>query len=262
MATVSKALTLHRYRCLNKAYTEALSEDVSLTLMLIPAGEFRMGTLKDEPNSHSSEQPQHRVTVPSFLMGRYPVTQVQWRIVAGYDRIGKDLDPAPSRFKGDVLPVEQVSWEDATEFCRRLAAKTGKAYSLPSEAQWEYACRAGTQTAYHFGDRLTAELANYRGTMNQTSEVGHYPANRWGLHDMHSNVWEWCEDHWHKTYAGAPEDGTAWISSDESENSRVLRGGSWNLNPEFCRSADRLRGAPGLGVSDSGFRVVCGLARD
>jgi formylglycine-generating enzyme required for sulfatase activity len=209
MATASNALTLYRYRCLNQAYTEVLSEDVSLTLMLIPAGEFKMGTLPDEPNSLSREQPQHRVTVPPFLMGRYPVTQAQWRVIAGYSRIDKDLNPAPSHFEGDTLPVENVSWEDATEFCRRLATRTGKAYGLPSEAQWEYACRAGTQTAYHIGNRLTEELANYRGTVGQTSEVGRYSANRWGLYDMHGNVWEWCEDHWHESYKGAPADGSA-----------------------------------------------------
>jgi len=261
MGTASDSLTLHRYRCLNKAYTEVLSEDVSLTLVLIPAGDFRMGTLKDEPNSLSSERPQHQVTVSSFLMGRYPVTQAQWRVVAGYSRIDKDLDPAPSRFKGDTLPVERVSWEDATEFCRRIAAKTGKAYGLPSEAQWEYACRAETQTTYHFGDRLTAELANYGDRVNQTSEVGRYPANRWGLHDMHGNVWEWCEDHWHETYVGAPEDGSAWISSGESEDPRVLRGGSWNSDPGFCRSAFRDWSAPDFWLNGVGFRVVCGLAR-
>ena len=238
MATAPKSLTLHRYRCLNKAYTEALSEDVSLTLMLIPAGEFRMGALKDEPNSQSSERPQHRVTVPSFLMGRYPVTQAQWRVVAGYSRIDKDLDLVPSRFEGDALPVEQVSWEDATEFCRRLAAKTGKAYGLPSEAQWEYACRAGTQTAYQFGDRLTEELANYDGTVSQTSEAGRYSANRWGLYDMHGNVWEWCKDHWHGTYEEAPNDGSAWISFGESKNERVLRGGSWVNVPEVLPVGD------------------------
>ena len=174
--------------------------------------------------------------------------------------VTSDLDPTPSRYKGETLPVEQVSWEDATEFCQRLATKTGKDYRLPSEAEWEYACRAETTTAYHFGEKLTSELANYNQERGQTSEVGRYPANRWGLHDMHGNVWEWCQDTWHETYEGAPADGNAWISSDERKFS-VLRGGSWDDFPEGCRSAFRNWNAPGNSFDDVGFRVVCGVAR-
>ena len=152
----------------------------------------------------------------------------------------RNLDPAPSSFEGDHLPVENVSWEDAQEFCRRLSAKTGKNYRLPTEAEWEYACRADTTTPFNFGETIAPDLANYYAEMTfdngptgkyrgETTLVGSFPANAFGLYDMHGNVLEWCEDHWHETYEGAPEDGSVWIFSDESENRRVLRGGSWDL---------------------------------
>ena len=184
-----------------------------------------------------------------------------------------NLAPDPSEFKGDNLPVEQVSWEDAQEFCRRLSVKTGKDYRLPTEAEWEYACRAGTKTPFYFGETIAADLANYDARdafgegptgeyRGKTTVVGSFPANAFGLYDMHGNVWEWCEDHWHETYVGAPEDGSAWISSDESKDPRVLRGGSWDLNPGGCRSAPRYGFAPDGGLDNVGFRVVCGLARD
>ncbi|NEP15428.1 MAG: formylglycine-generating enzyme family protein [Leptolyngbya sp. SIO4C1] len=185
----------------------------------------------------------------------------------------RNLDPDPSNFEGNHLPVEQVSWEDAQEFCRRLSAKTGKDYRLPTEAEWEYACRAGTTTPFHFGETIAADLANYgaqsafgEGPIGEyrgkTTVVGRFPANAFGLYDMHGNVWEWCEDYWHDTYEGAPEDGSAWISSDKSKKSRVLRGGSWDDDPGFCRSAFRFGDAPDFRFNDTGFRVVCGLARD
>jgi formylglycine-generating enzyme required for sulfatase activity len=172
------------------------------------------------------------------------------------------LKSNPSNFEGDTLPVEQVSWEDAQEFCRRLSVKTGKDYRLPSEAEWEYACRAGTTTAYHFGATLPSELANHSFEVSQTSEVGRYPANYWGLYDMHGNVWEWCQDRWHETYEGAPTDGSAWEAhDDEAEEKRVLRGGSWFFYPEGCRSAVRVGVAPDGTDFGVGFRVVCGGAR-
>ena len=260
--TSSDALTLHRYKRLNQAYTEALSKEVSLTLMLIPAGEFVMGASKKEKNSHDSERPQHTVTASKFLMGRYPVTQAQWRTVAGYNQVDRALNPAPSRFKGDNLPVERVSWDGAQEFCRRLSVKTGKDYRLPSESEWEYACRAGTTTAYHFGDTLPTELANFARSLKQTSEVDRYPANRWGLHDMHGNVWEWCQDYWHDSYEDAPPDGSAWLAKEaDAKELRVLRGGSWFNVPGYCRSAFRYWFAPDDTYGFVGFRVVCGGAR-
>ncbi len=236
--------------------------------MLIPAGEFMMGAPEDEPESIDNERPQHRVRVAPFLLGQYPVTQAQWRVVAGYDREHRDLDPDPSHFKGDNRPVDWVSWEDAQEFCQRLSKQTGKGYCLPSEAQWEYACRAETTTPFHFGETITTDLANYNGkyTYNngtqglyreETNEVGSFPANRWGLHDMHGNVWEWCADDYHDSYEGAPTDGSAWVEPDRTETFRVLRGGSWNHDPRYCRSATRLYFPRGNRHYLIGFRVCC-----
>ena len=260
MATSPDNLTLYRYKRTNKSYTEDLGEGISLTLMLIPAGEFMMGAPDGESESKDDERPQHRVELSQFLTGRYPITQAQWRVVAGYDRVEIDLEPSPSRFEGDDLPVEQVTWHDAVEFCQRLSAKTKKNYHLPSEAQWEYACRAGTTTAYHFGAQLTEEVANYDGKVGQTTPVGRYPANGWGLHDMHGSVWEWCQDHWHGDYEGAPTDGSAWTEGGNSER-RILRGGSWDGNPGYCRSAYRYIDEPGFDGYFIGFRVVCSAPR-
>jgi formylglycine-generating enzyme required for sulfatase activity len=172
-----------------------------------------------------------------------------------------------------------VSWHDAQEFCRRLSQRTGRTYRLPSEAEWEYACRAGTETPFHFGETLSDELANYcaqdreidgtlyqgtygRGVLGQyreeTTEVGIFLANTWGLYDMHRNVLEWCEDDWHENYEGAPDDGRAWIDNDNrSQGLRLLRGGSWDYNPRNCRSASRIRNIPGNRRYLFGFRVCC-----
>jgi formylglycine-generating enzyme required for sulfatase activity len=253
VATPPDNLTLYRYKRTNQGYTEHLDDKVTLTLMLIPAGEFMMGAPQDEPDSEDRERPQHLVKVPQFFMGRYPVTQAQWRVVAGYDPVDRHLDREPSRFKGDDLPVERVRWPDATEFCKRLSAHAKKNYYLPSEAQWEYACRAETETAYHYGDKLTAELANCSSEVGQTTAVGNYPANRWGLHDMHGNVWEWCQDPWHWSYDGAP---SAWIDGGDSSY-RVRRGGSWYDSPRNCRSASRYSNNPVDRVISNGFRVCC-----
>jgi formylglycine-generating enzyme required for sulfatase activity len=260
MAASPDNLTLHRYKRTNKAYVEDLGNGVLLTLMLLPGGEFMMGAPEGEPESSDNERPQRLVKVPPFLIGRYPVTQAQWQVVAGYDQVQTDLKLAPSNFKGDDLPVEGVNWHEATEFCQRLAAKTQKNYHLPSEAQWEYACRAETTTAYHFGDQLTDELANYERSVGQTTAVGTYPANRWGLHDMHGNVDEWCQDPWHGSYEGAPSDGSAWIEGGDSKL-RVIRGGSWYDIPRICRSAYRDSFEPGNGSTYVGFRVVCSAPR-
>jgi formylglycine-generating enzyme required for sulfatase activity len=160
-----------------------------------------------------------------------------------------------------------VSWQDAAAFCKKLSQQTGRTYRLPSEAEWEYACRAGTTTPFHFGATMTTDLANYSGNSTygngpkgvyreQTTDVGSFPPNAFGLHDMHGNVWEWCADHWHGNYDGAPTDGTAWLSSDESAR-RMLRGGSWDSGPRNCRSAHRNRYARGNWFNPFGFRLVC-----
>ena len=264
----SNTLTLHRYRRTNKSYTEDLGDGVKLTLMLIPSGEFLMGAPEEEPGSQGNERPQHLVEVPQFLMGRYQITQAQWRVVYGYPQIERELNPDPSRFKGDHRPVERVSWEDAQEFCERLSAQTGKEYRLPSEAQWEYCCRAGTKTPFHFGEIITAEIANYNGTgiynngpkgeyREQTTEVGMFPANEWGLHDVHGNVLEWCEDDWHSNYEGAPNDGSAWVEINRKSTRRVLRGGSWFNNPVGCRSACRDHDSRVIRLNGFGFRLCC-----
>jgi formylglycine-generating enzyme required for sulfatase activity len=255
MATSSNPLppnlTLHRYKRTNKSYVEDLGGGVKLTLMLMPAGEFMMGAPEDEPDSDDDERPQHLVQVPQFLMGRYPVTQEQWLAVMG------EFKREPE-FRGAKRPIENVSWQDAQEFCRTISEKAGKDYRLPSEAQWEYACRAGMETPFHFGDRLTEELANYSGNKRETTDVGIFPANDWGLHEMHGNVWEWCEDDWHENYEGAPTDGSAWIDNDNrSQSYKLLRGGSWFNNPWYCRSAIRRRHSPVNSLSHVGFRVCC-----
>ena len=181
-------------------------------------------------------------------MGRYSVTQAQWRFVAALPSVDRDLPPAPSRIKGDSLPVEKVSWDDATECCNRLSAYTDRTYRLPSEAEWEYACRAGTDTAFSFGDMILTEVANYNGrytysngpkgeSREKTTPVNEFGiANSFGLCDMHGNVYEWCQDHWHSNYDGASTDGSARLTEDKAAR-RVIRGGSWDDFPRYCRSA-------------------------
>ena len=225
-----------------------------IELVTIHGGSFLMGSPDDEPDRFDDEGPQRLVTVPSFLMGKFPVTQAQWKAVAALPKVERDLDADPSFFKGDDLPVEQVSWHEAVEFCHRLSKKTGQEYRLPSEAEWEYACRAGTTTPYSFGKMLTKDQANF--DTDSTTSVGKYLANDFGLSDMHGNVWEWCQDHWHDDYVGAPTDGSAWLSTDNNAK-RLMRGGSWFNYPRFCRSAYRDDGTPVNRYDDIGFRVVC-----
>lgn len=229
--------------------------DFDLTMLPIPAGSFLMGSPEGEPERFDDEGPQHEVKLGAFWMAQTPTTQAQWRTVAGWPKVERDLEPDPSRFKGDQRPVEMVSWHDAQEFCRRLSQRTGQRYGLPSEAQWEYACRAGSSTPFYFGATLTPEQANYNDF--ETVDVASYPANAWGLHDMHGNVWEWCQDHWHSDYEGAPNDGSAWEDCGPGEVLRLLRGGSWNIHPAYCRSAYRNFDHPDDRNYNFGFRVCC-----
>jgi formylglycine-generating enzyme required for sulfatase activity len=252
-----------------EGYREDLGGGVALTMLKIPAGSFRMGSPEDEPERFDHEGPQHEVTLGAFWMAQTPITQAQWSAVASWQKLERDLEPDPSHFKGANRPVEQVSWFDALEFCRRLSQRTGQCYGLPSEAQWEYACRAGSTTPVHFGATLTPELANYDGNFvygngpkgtyrEQTTEVASFPANGWGLHDMHGNVWEWCEDHWHDSYNFAPGDDQPWlIPAAADDEGRLLRGGSWYDLPRLCRSASRNHRWPVLALYFVGFRVVC-----
>jgi len=252
-----------------EGYREDLGGGVALSMVKIPAGCFSMGSPEDEPERSDDEGPQHEVTLGAFFMAQTPITQAQWRAVAGWQKVERDLEPDPSRFKGANRPVEQVSWLDALEFCRRLNQRTGQRYGLPSEAQWEYACRAGSSTSFHFGATLTPELANYDGNevygngpkgtyRQQTINVASFPANGWGLHDMHGNVLEWCADHWHESYNFAPGDDQPWlIPAAAADERRLLRGGSWFNNPRRCRSASRDLYRPVVAFDDVGFRVVC-----
>ena len=258
-----------------KYFTENLGNGVTLDLVSIPGDKFLMGTEDEEIKRlvqkfnwkrFRSENPQHEVTVQPFFMGKYPVTQAQWRAIASLPKVNRDLNPEPSFFKGDNRPVEEVSWYDAVEFCQRLSRETGREYRLPSEAEWEYACRAGNTTPFHFGETITTKLANYNGNTyyaseikgenrNETTSVGSFPPNTFGLYDMHGNVWEWCEDDWHGDYQGAPMNGSAWLSG--SSVVKVIRGGSWYYYPVFCRSASRFIFTRFDRNNDFGFRVVC-----
>ncbi len=290
---MAKKLVIRRKQATAQYYTEELGDGVGLDMVLIPGGSFWMGTEDEEIERlcktydeewFRAERPQHKVNVPTFFMGRYPITQEQWRIVAGLEQVERKLDPDPSYFKEDyeeidrwTRPVEQVSWEEAKEFCARLSKKTGREYRLPTEAEWEYACRAGTTTPFHFGETISTELANYRGTdsedsgkvypgnygrglkgiyREQTTPVGYFKvANNFGLYDMHGNVWEWCEDDWNDNYQDAPNDGSAWFS--EISGIKVIRGGSWVDFPDSCRSAYRVDTSRDYRSNDFGFRVVC-----
>ncbi|MGF1936979.1 MAG: caspase, EACC1-associated type [Nostoc sp. ChiQUE02] len=246
-------------------FSENLGNGVVLEMVAIPGGKFLMGSPENELERNYSESPQHTVSVQPFFMGKFPVTQNQWAIVATLKKVSIDLNPDPSSFKGANRPVEQVSWDDAIEFCARLSNKTRKTYRLPSEAEWEYACRAGTTTPFYFGETITTDLVNYNGkyTYNsgsmgefreQTTDVGNFPPNSFGLFDMHGDIWEWCQDTWHENYYnGAPTDATPWMSDNEE---RLLRGGSWNSNPWICRSAFRGKWVRVVHNDRLGFRVV------
>lgn len=261
---MTATLVIRRHKSKARFYTEPLNKSVSLEMVSIPSGSFIMGASEDEENSMSRERPQHLVKVPAFFMGKYPITQAQYEAVMGENpSYFKDKPDSASR------PVETVSWEDAQEFCKKLSELTGREYRLPSEAQWEYACRAmpsppaplpkgeGGKKIYppfHFGETISTELANYNGNYTygigekgeyreETTPVGYFKvANEFGLYDMHGNVWEWCEDDWHDNYYGAPIDGSAWIDAKIKESNKTsppLRGGSWLFLPQHCRSAYR-----------------------
>lgn len=250
-----------------KRLVENLGDGCELVMVLIPAGRFQMGS-----DRYRWEQPIHAVDVPSFCLGQFAVTQAQWRAVASWPKVELDLKENISAFKGDNLPVDSVSWAEATEFCLRLQGQTGKPYRLPSEAEWEYACRAASQTEFAFGDNISPVVVNYDETYsngpngsarfhNGTVPVGSLgAANNFGLYDMHGNVCEWCADEWHDSYEGAPRNGEVW-SVDNSAAQRVVRGGSWANTAEICRSSDRSRESLELNIRlhYMGFRVALSL---
>ena len=229
---------------------ETITNSIGMEFVLIPAGEFEMGSPEDEEDRWDREGPVHHVTIgKAFYMGRYEVTQKEWREVMGDN---------PSGFKGDDMPVEMVSWNDVQEFIRKLNEKEGTdKYRLPSEAEWEYACRAGTTTRYSFGDS-ESRLGDYAwyddNSGSKTHSVGKKKPNPYGLYDMHGNVWEWVQDKGHSDYDGAPTDGSAWESGDGAN--RVYRGGSWGHNAGYCRSAYRINCGPHYRNDYFGFRLL------
>ena len=279
MASSALPYRIHRHDATCRYYAEPLGDGIQLNMVQIPAGSFTMGSPADELERFDDEGPQHPVQLQSFFMGMYPITQAQWRAVVSYPPMNSEepLKTNPSNFKGDDRPVEQVNWHEATEFCARLSAATQRDYRLPTEAEWEYACRAGTTTPFAFGDTLTTDLANYDGShiydrgiegedRGKTTPAGQFPANAFGLYDMHGNVWEWCADHWHSSYGDKPDDIKAqgnipWLKNNQDSPRFVLRGGSWFYNPGACRSAYRFSSNPDARISSLGFRVVCSAAR-
>ncbi len=236
---MTATLVIRRHKSKARFYPERINDNINLDMVYIPSGKFMMGAPEKEEDSRDNERPQHLVTVQSFLMGRYPITQAQYEAVMGTN---------PSSFKD-----------------KPDSDRTNREYQLPSEAQWEYACRAGTSTPFHFGKTISTELANYNGNYTyangekgvcrkETTPVGDFGvANEFGLSNMHGNVWEWCLDTWHNSYEGAPTDGSAWIELNKT--SHLLRGGSW-FNFPLCRSAYRLNSARVNRNYGIGFRVL------
>lgn len=242
-------------------WIEDLGGGIKLEMVYIPGGTFTMGSPENEEghreNKQISEDQKHNIAIQPILMGRYAVTQSQWKSVSKLARVQIDLDSDPSYFKGARHPVERITWDEAKEFCERLSNTTGREYRLPTEAEWEYACRANTTTPFYFGNTITTDLANYDGSTEaygqgpqgqyrrQTTEVGIFPPNAYGLFDMHGNLWEWCADNW----------------SMDGKFFNIIRGGSWYTSPKRCRSANRtilrLNNRENYAFQDSvGFRVV------
>ncbi|MDX2031335.1 MAG: SUMF1/EgtB/PvdO family nonheme iron enzyme [Blastocatellia bacterium] len=273
-------------------FVQDLGNGVTIEMVQIPEGEFEMGSTDAEVEAawvdrrrydelykqeakkewYTAETPRHRVRIAQFFMAKFEVTQRQWRAVAALPKVKIDLNADPSKFKGEDLPVEQVSWEEAKEFIARLNVRLGlnetNGYRLPSEPEWEYAARTGGNALFGFGANINPDIVNYAGVApygkaaegayrNGTIPVGSLGvANAWGLFDLHGNVWEWCEDQYHDSYNGAPADGRAWVDLNDAGSSRVFRGGGWNGIAVFCRSADRYFADPGLRVDDLGLRLV------
>ena len=235
-----------------------VSTDTVITheMIIVPSGTFTMGSPADEPSRWMDEGPQHQVNIRSFAVGKHEVTRGQF--AAFVDATEYDAGNCwrnPGFTQTDTHPVVCVSWNDAKAYINWLLAKSGRQYRLLTEAEWEYVARAGTTTAYHFGATISPSQANYNNT--ETVVVGSYPANAFGLHDVHGNVWEWVEDCWHNNYNGAPSDGSAWTSNCYDENDvRVLRGGAHRGGPSDLRSAIRLWKNVRSRFSDRGFRIA------
>lgn len=221
-----------------------LSQTTILEMIEIPAGSFLMGSNDSEMEKRANETPQHEVNLKSCYLGKFPVTQGQWFAVMN------DLPEIAEGFRGADLPVVNIWLEKAIEFCVRLSALTGEKFRLPSEAEWEYACRAGTTTPFSFGETITTEQANFNGEQpfketpkgrfrKHLTKIGTFAPNNFGLCDMHGNIWEWCADIWHENYVDAPTDGSAWLANGDRSYC-VQRGGSWIDRASNCRSAFRV----------------------
>ncbi|MGL5793081.1 MAG: formylglycine-generating enzyme family protein, partial [Waterburya sp.] len=258
-------LSIQRHQGKAKYIIINLSQDISLDLIGIPGGKFLMGSPVEEVEREVEESPQHLVAIRPFFLSKYPITQAQWQAV---------MNDNPSRFvESNIIkskkPVERVSWFDCGLFCEKLSALIGRQFRLPTEAEWEYACRGQTQTPFHFGSTIGTELANYNGedvygsgfegeNRRKTTDVDSFFANRFGLYDLHGNVAEWCADTWHSNYQDAPDDGGAWTSNN-SKDLRVLRGGSWLHLPGNCRAAQRFKSTPKSKSDAFGFRIASSL---
>jgi formylglycine-generating enzyme required for sulfatase activity len=248
-------------------FHESISNDLFLDMVLVPGGHFMMGSPESEIFHKSNESPLRSVKISKFLMGKHTINQQKWKIIANLPKIRLDLPSSPSKFRGSELPVENISWLEANEFCLRLSKYTRRVYRLPTEAEWEYACRAKTHTPFPYGPTITSELANFNGEqpyasqpkgifLQRTVDVGEFTANAFGLYQMNGNIWEWCLDSWHNSYMDAPIDGRAWLT-ESNVPWAVLRGGSWGSSGERCRSAARFQAPHQYRGGDVGFRVVC-----
>ena len=245
-----------RTKSFARFFPEDLGNSIVLEMVYIYGGTFMMGSSNSEAGVNYQQSPRHRVTLPDFFAGKYPIIQAQWEAVMGNN---------PSYFKGEKRPVENVSWNMAVEFCGKLSQKTGKKYRLLSEAESEYACRAGTTSPFHLGETITTDLVNHKGNKSyanaprgiyreRTIDAGSFPPNAFGLYDMHGNVWEWCSDNWHDSYNGAPTDRSSW--EIDTNDFRVLRGGAWYNDADYCRSAQRIWSAADGDDWGFGFRVA------
>ncbi|HYN78108.1 MAG TPA: formylglycine-generating enzyme family protein, partial [Lamprocystis sp. (in: g-proteobacteria)] len=239
-------------------FRDRLTNGTAAPLMnLIPTGTFRMGSADSDKRAYPDEGPRHEVRIARpFAIGRYPVTFDE------YDRFCADTRrerPDDQGWGRGARPVIKVSWDDAVAYCQWLSRQTGKDYRLPTEAEWEYACRAGTETRWSFGDDESA-LAEHAwfdtNSGGKTQPVGEKRPNPWGLYDVHGNVWEWVQDAWHDNYQGAPDDGSAWHDAEGEQ--RVVRGGSWGNQARYCRSARRDHWEPGYRFDNQGFRLARG----
>jgi eukaryotic-like serine/threonine-protein kinase len=253
---------IDRPQARRQIFQEDLGNGVLLTMIQIPPGTFMMGSSDREQGQENSEQPEHSVNVPTFSLGQTQITQAQWSAI---------FPDKPIKFGSNhQLPIDSISWLDAIEFCHRLSTNTGRNYRLPTESEWEYACRGGTTNPFAYGDTISPSIVNYDGERpyakiakgicrNKSTPVASFPPNLFGLYDMHGNLWEWCLDEWFDDYRDAPTDGSARgdLETRNENTQRVVRGGSWFSAGQRCRAASRASLPASFRHSHYGFRVVC-----